>query len=109
MAAESITVPKRDDVFCTMGHGCDIISEARRTVPPNCKYITIQACGTSSIDLPKIYVAFGDPLMQIPLMYPDLYKDLLNEYFQFGNGDLRIVIHNTDDSYQDAKAFYYFM
>jgi len=91
------------NVFCTMGHGCDLVNENRKTVPEGCKYITSEICGIGSIDLPKILFAFKDPLLKDALQYPDHPKILsvLNEYFKLPAGS-PLRVRNAGDSYIDS-------
>lgn len=98
MAAQALP-----NVFCTMGHGCDMINEDRNIVPDRCKYITSEICGMASVDLPKILFAFTDPLLKDALQYPDHPKILsvLNEYFKLPAGS-PLRVRNAGDSYTDS-------
>ena len=98
MAAQALP-----NVFCTMGHGCDILNEDRKIVPDGCKYITSEICGMASVDLPKILFAFTDPLLKDALQYPDHPKILsvLNEYFKLPAGS-PLRVRNAGDSYTDS-------
>jgi len=90
-------------VFCTMGHGCDLVDEDRKIVPDGCKYITSEICGMSSIDLPKIFFAFGDSLLRDALQHPDHpgIWSVLNEYFKLPAGS-PLRVRNAGDSYTDS-------
>ena len=92
------------NVFCTMGHGCDMVNEDREIVPDGCKYITSEICGMASVDLPKILIAFRDPLLKDALQYPDhpIILSVLNEYFKLPGGS-PLRIHNPGDTYTDSS------
>ena len=99
MAAQALP-----NVFCTMGHGCDMVNEDRKIVPDGCKYITSEICGMSSVDLPKILIAFRDPLLKDALQYPDhpIILSVLNEYFKLPGGS-PLRIRNPGDTYTDSS------
>ena len=91
------------DVYCTMGHGCDLIDEPRRIVPPGCKYITSEICGRASIDLPKILIAFTDPLLIRALKHPEhpTILRVLSEYLQL-TGDSVLRVRNAGEEYTES-------
>lgn len=90
-------------VFCTIGHGCEFPGQPAKKVPPGCMYITIGLCGMGSIDLPKILIAFRDPLLKEALQHPDyqLIWRVLNEYLGL-TGDNLLRIHKAGDDYTDS-------
>lgn len=101
------------NVFCIIGHGCDLASEVdpvtgkRPTVPPGCKYITLEICGRGGWELPKLYSAFSNPTLCIPLMFPEIPElvAILQNYIGH-SGASSITVHNEGDSYTDATSTY---
>jgi hypothetical protein len=86
-----------------MGHGCDFIGD-RRQVPVGCTYITLEICGRKGWELPKIYAAFRNPTLCIPLMFPEqpeLFR-LLKEYILSSDAS-EITIHHQDEEYTNSS------
>lgn len=93
MAAAAL--PPIPRVFCTMGHGCEIVPDQEGPlpvaietfeVPAGCTFVTLEVVGILSGDLPKILVAFRDPMWQKALRYPDndIIREILTEYCDIG-------------------------
>lgn len=85
MAAPAPASLPEDSVFCTMGHGCEFFMEEPNIhrVPPGCTFITLEECGITSMDYPRIMNAFQDPLLKDALRYPHIrqIREVLSEYF----------------------------
>lgn len=90
-------------VYCTMGHGYDLVHLDSKRVPKGCTYVTIGLSGMTSIDLPKILYAFQDNLLKDALQYPDDEKihRVLTEYFRLPF-ETPIRVHNENDLYTDS-------
>ena len=83
------------NVYCTMGHGCETIPDQINgapvhietfEVPAGCTFVTLEVVGIMSSDLPKILVAFRDPMWAKALRYPDndIIREILTEYCDIG-------------------------
>jgi hypothetical protein len=92
MAAAAPPIPR---VFCTMGHGCEFVPDQNVgnpvdietfQVPEGCTFVTLEVVGIMSSDLPKILVAFRDPMWAKALRYPDndMIREILTEYCDIG-------------------------
>ena len=90
-------------VYCTMGHGNDLVRLPSKRVPKGCTYVTIGLSGMTSIDLPKILYAFQDGLLKDALKFPDDEKihSILTDYFRLPF-DSPIRVHNEGDIYTDS-------
>ena len=90
-------------VFCVMGHGCDLVG-VRHKVPPDCTYVTLEICGRGAWELPKLYAAFQNGTLCIPLMFPEIpeFLAILEEYFGI-SGSRSITVHTTGDEYTESK------
>jgi len=95
------------NVFCTMGHACDLAAEGRFTVPPGCKYVTLEICGRGGWELPKLYAAFRNPTLCIPLMFPE--RPALLAIFRKYIGHSKassITVHNEGETYTNSAHTY---
>ena len=129
---EDEILPHTRRVFCTMGHGCDVIPDQipgqplvelpEYRIPAGCTFVTVEVCGrySTNVELSKIFEAFQDPLLREALKYPDndtIWR-VLHDYLQIevdDNSVLRVrtegelftnpFIHLWDATYTDNYAF----
>lgn len=69
------------NVYTTLGHGRELISDEPIPVPPGCVYVTFALCGAPSKEPNRIIEAFTDPKISVLLSDPVANLKQLTEYF----------------------------
>jgi len=96
-----ITASEPKNVYTTLGHGRELISDEPIPIPAGCVYVTFALCGNTSKEPNRIIEAFLNPKISVLLSDPVANLKQLTEYF--GN---TLHVHFPEASTEASR--YYF-